>query len=289
MDIECVWPAGALLGEAPFWHACEKALYWVDVDGKSILRWAPDSGAMERAMIDHEIGCIVPRQDGGFIAGIDSGLAFIGADLTSLEIFASPEAALANTRFNDGKCDQRGRFWVGSTDRREVEPLGALYKVDSTGRVSKMLAGVTVSNGLGWSPDGKIMYFTDSGTSTIYKFDFDLESGSINGRRCFAVADQKDGIPDGLAVDADGFVWSACWGGWQVKRYDPDGKLAQVLKLPVPLITSLAFGGAALDMLCITTARLGLSEAQLREAPLSGGLFVAQVDVPGMPVSAYQG
>ena len=152
-----------------------------------------------------------------------------------------------------------------------------------------MLSGVIVSNGLGWSPDGKIMYFTDSGTGTIYKFDFDMETGTLDHMRAFAVVDQTDGIPDGLAVDAEGFVWSACWDGWQIKRYDPDGKVIQCLNLPVPRVTSLAFGGETLDMLFITTARLGLSESELREAPLSGGLFVAQVDVCGMAANVYQG
>ncbi|MDX1402519.1 MAG: SMP-30/gluconolactonase/LRE family protein [Kiloniellales bacterium] len=287
--VQCVWPAETLLGEAPFWDKNELALYWVDIDGKAVLRWTQTTGKQLRIELDHEIGCIVPRKSGGFIAGLDQGLAYLDETLSQLHIFASPEASFEETRFNDGKCDPRGRFWVGSTDKGEVEPHAALYRVDLDGSVTKVLSGGVVSNGLGWSPDGKTMYFTDSGVRTIYRFDFDMETGSIENRQRFAVVDCGEGIPDGLAVDSHGFVWSAHWDGWRVTRYDPEGRIERVLPMPVPHATSLAFGGESLNLLFITTARLALTGADLRKAPNSGGLFLVEADVCGMPVNSFAG
>ena len=288
-EVQCVWQAEAILGEALFWDANERVLYWVDISGKAVLRWDPATGGRDTYQFDREIGCIVPRSGGGFIAGVDDGLAYLDRELTRLDIFASPEASNDDTRFNDGKCDPRGRFWVGSTDKNETEPFGALYRINGEGRVEQVLSDIIVSNGLGWSPDCKTMYFTDSGMATIYRFDFDIETGAIDGKRNFVVVDQEDGMPDGLAVDSEGFVWSAHWNGWRVTRYDPDGRVDKVLDLPVPHVTSLAFGGDVLNLLYMTTARLGLSASELQEAPLSGGLFVADVGVAGMSVDTYSG
>ena len=152
-----------------------------------------------------------------------------------------------------------------------------------------MLPGVIVSNGLGWSPDDRIMYFTDSGRGVIYAFDFDVDTGDIDNRRDFVRVAPADGLPDGLAVDAEGFVWGAHWNGWRITRYDPDGRIDRVVDLPVPQVTSLAFGGDSLDQMFVTTARLGLTENQLKEAPLSGGLFMIDAGVTGLPEVPFQG
>lgn len=229
------------------------------------------------------------RSDGGFIAGTKAGLAFVDAALESPEIFATPETEFPKNRFNDGKCDSRGRFWVGSTDCDEIEPNGSLYRVTGSDDVTQILPDIIVSNGLGWSPDDKTMYFTDSGHGVIYAFDYDIETGDIDNKRMFARVDPSDGLSDGLTVDSEGFIWGAHWDGWRITRYAPDGRIVRTIGIPVPNVTSVAFGGDALDQLFITTARLGMSEDQLKEAPLSGGLFVVDVGVSGKPETPYMG
>lgn len=287
--VECIWPADTILGEAPAWCPKEQVVYWVDIDGKAILRIDPKSGDRRVFTQDFEFGCIVKRADGGFIAGTNGGLVYLDAELASCEVFSVPETEFPRNRFNDGKCDRRGRFWVGSTDIDETDPNGALYRVNGSGEVSRMFPGVIVSNGLGWSPDDRTMYFTDSGLGVIHAFDFDVDAGEIENRREFARVAPGDGMPDGLAVDAEGFVWGAHWGGWRLTRYDPDGRIDRVIDMPVPQVTSVAFGGDGLEQMFVTTARLGMSADQLREAPLSGGLFMIDAGVAGLPEVPYRG
>jgi sugar lactone lactonase YvrE len=287
-SVECIWPAETILGEAPLWCMEEQVVYWVDIDGKTVLRFDPRTGDRQIFPQTYEYGCIVKRSDGGFIAGTNAGLVFLDSELQIPEVFATPEIGFPRNRFNDGKCDSRGRFWVGSTDMDESEPNGSLYRVTGAGDVAQMLPDVVVSNGLGWSPDDKTMYFTDSGPGVIYAFDYDIETGDIDNRRLFARVDPADGMPDGLAVDAEGFVWGAHWGGWRLTRYDPDGRIDRVIGMPVPNVTSVAFGGENLDQMFVTTARLWLSEDELKEAPLSGGLFQVDAGAVGLPEVSYQ-
>lgn len=287
--VVCVWPAAALLGEAPLWCPGERALYWVDIDGRAVLRFDERTGDGEIFPQPFEVGCVVRRDGGGFVAGTDAGLAFLDDGLTSAEVFASPERDRPGNRFNDGKCDRRGRFWVGSTDRDETRPSGALYRVQASHEVERMVDGVIVSNGLGWSLDDRTFYFTDSGRGVIYAYDYTPETGDIANRRVFAAVDPRDGTPDGLTVDAEGHVWSAHWNGWRVTRYAPDGTIDRIVEMPVPLVTSVAFGGEDLRRLYITTARLGLTGAELDGAPLSGGLFAVDAGIAGLPDNRFAG
>jgi sugar lactone lactonase YvrE len=289
ISIDCIWPAEAELGEAPIWCPEEEALYWVDITGKAVHRLDPKSGERDSVPQAHQVGCIVKRQGGGFIAGFDCGLGFLDDALAGLEIFAAPETDLPRNRFNDGKCDRRGRFWVNSADKEEQDPNGSLYRVGRDRTVERLLSGIVLPNGMGWSPDDGTLYFTDSCRHIIEAFDFDAAIGTIANRRVFAAVDEAHGLPDGLCVDAAGFVWSAHWSGGRVTRYAPDGAIDRVIELPVPNVTSLAFGGAGLDRLFVTTARLGLSDEVLEAAPLSGGLFVLDVGVAGLPETRFAG
>lgn len=288
-SIECVWPAGAILGEAPYWDAENEILYWVDIDGKKVFRYQPESGTEQIISLNNEIGCIIPRRSGGFVAGLDQGLAFLDTDISGTEFFAAPEDNVPDTRFNDGKCDRRGRFWVASADRNETEPLGALYCLNDSGTLTRILPGVIVGNGLGWSPDNRTMYFTDSGVSTIFAFDYEIETGTAQNQRAFAVVPEEHGFPDGLTVDAEGFVWSAHWNGARITRYTPDGDIDRVIHMPVPNPTSLAFGGTDLSLLFVTSARFGMNDQELEKAPMSGGLFVIEAGVKGLPEQVYAG
>ena len=287
--VDCIWPAETTLGEAPYWCPAEKAMYWVDIDGKAILRLDVETGAQSIVPQSSEVGCIARRSNGGFVAGTNKGMMFLDRDLRATEIFSSPEEDKENTRFNDGKCDRAGRLWIGSTDVNEVSPDGALYRVNGPDEVDCVLPDVIVSNGLGWSPDDKTMYFTDSGKATIYAFDYDLASGGIENQRVFARVDNQDGFPDGLTIDAEGYVWSAHWNGGRVTRYNPNGNIDRVVHMPVPLVTSVTFGGDDLDTLYVTSARLMMSDSELVEAPLSGGLFTVATDVTGLPETPFRG
>lgn len=284
---QCIWPAETILGEAPFWVIEEAALYWVDIDGKAVLRYHPASGAREVFPQNHEIGCIIPRKTGGFVAGIDTGLAFISPDLATVDVFATPERDTPRTRFNDGQCDRRGRFWVASADRTETEPLGAIYRLNGDGEISRMISDVIVGNGLAWSPDNRTMYFADTGRGTIYALDYDIETGNACNQRVFKKVDKRHGYPDGLTVDAEGFLWSAHWNGWRVTRYDPDGEIERVVEMPVPNVTSVTFGGSDMGSLFVTTARLELNDEQIAAAPLSGGLFSFEPGVKGLPEELF--
>lgn len=287
--IEYVWPANSILGEAPYWSVDEGVLYWVDIDGKTVFRYRLENGSKQAFVLDYEVGCIIPRRIGGFVTGLDRGLAFLNSDLTKTEFFASPEDGLPQTRFNDGKCDRRGRFWVASADRNETEPLGALYCLNGAGQLIRAVPDIVTGNGMSWSPDSRTMYFTDTGVGTIYAFDYDIDTGDLRNRRVFATVDESEGLPDGCTVDAEGYVWSAHWAGWRITRYDPDGGIDRVVEMPVPNVTSLMFGGTNLDRLFVTTARLGMTEQEIGEAPLSGGLFAIDVGVRGLPETPYAG
>lgn len=191
-------------------------------------------------------------------------------------------------RFNDGKCDAHGRFWAGTMRLADDGPTGALYCLDPDGSLRTVLQGISISNGLGWSPDHQTMYFIDTPTRTVMAFDYDLDSGTPSNPRVFATID--DGSPDGMCVDSDGCLWIAHWGGAKISRWHPrSGQRIEEWKLPVSLVTSCAFGGANRDELYVTTARSGLSPQQLRNEPDAGSLFVTRVPAQGQPSYAFQG
>jgi sugar lactone lactonase YvrE len=210
-----------------------------------------------------------------------SGLYFPHQDGGPAPRLASIENGRPGNRTNDGKCDPMGRVWIGTMDATEHSINGALYRIDRDASVTLVLDDVGVSNGLDWSPDGTTFYYTDSKRRLIWRFPFDMRRGTLGERAIFATVPSDEGCPDGLTVDADGFIWSAHWDGWCITRYDPDGIVERVVRLPVPRVTSLCFGGPWLDTLYITSARIGLRREQLERAPLSGALFSCEPGVTG--------
>ncbi len=288
-DVTSVVPTTAFLGEGPTWLAAEQKLALVDILAPAIIVANPQDGSFQTHAMPELVSAVVPRQRGGYLAAMQTGLKAI--DLTTGQItnIASPEAARPGNRFNDGKCDRRGRFWAGTLAIDTTPGHGSLYRLDPDGRCTLMDEGFHVSNGLGWSPDNRLFYFTDSGTKRIYVYDFDLDSGDITNRRTFVELPDGVGTPDGLAVDANGYVWSAHWDGWCVTRYSPDGRVDRVINLPVPRPTSCAFGGPDLSTLYITSARIRLSAQQLAEAPLSGSVFAIKAGVKGLPETPFAG
>jgi sugar lactone lactonase YvrE len=190
---------------------------------------------------------------------------------------------------NDGKCDPAGRFWAGTKDIEGHRPFGSLYRLEPDHTLVRVLTDVTISNGLGWSPDHETMYYIDSPTHRIDMFDFEVETGSVSNRRSLVELSRAWGLPDGMTVDEEGFLWVAFWDGSAVRRIAPDGRVASVVELPVSRVTSCAFGGDDLADLYVTTARNGLSEAELRSQPSAGGLFRLHPPVRGLPPHAFAG
>ena len=275
--------ARAELGEGPFWDTRTQTLHWLDILNKRVY-----AGPDLLAQLDEFIGCTAPRADGGLILALKNSIV----DLKPGSIKPAVLAALSepvNNRFNDGKCDPAGRFLAGSMDLNESAPTGALYSFDGK-TVTKLLSGITISNGLTWSPDHQTFYYTDTPTRQVTAFDYDLATGQVaNPRPAVRVPDGL-GWPDGMTSDTDGNLWIAMWGGAQVTKWDPrTGHLLDQIPMPVLQPSSCIFGGADLNELYVTSARKGLGQADLAKYPLSGGLFKIDTDVTGVPTFQFRG
>jgi sugar lactone lactonase YvrE len=274
------------LGEGPLWHADERALYWVDIEEESFHRYYLGTDKLETFQVGQPVGFLAFRSSGGLFLGLRDGLAIWDFHSGDYELYTQPEKGRKNARFNDGKVDPGGRLWAGTLGN---DSKSKLYRLDQDGSFHVMQKGVKISNGLGWSPDREKMYYTDSPRRVIYEFDYDLVTGGIGNRRNFVKVPKEDGVPDGLCVDSEGFVWSAHWDGWRITRYDPEGKIERVIYLPVQRPTSCAFGGREFNQLFITSAWTGLSESERKEQPLAGDLFKVSTLFKGQPVNFFEG
>jgi sugar lactone lactonase YvrE len=291
-QVEHILAVNNTVGEGPVWSLEEQALYWVDIEKNNFSRLSPTTGKYEVFDVGVPIGILAFRASGGLVLATKKGFAFWDPQTQGLRFIADPEADKPHTCFNDGAVDCQGRFWAGTRcDVPEMGniPEGCLYRLDPDGSVHTMETGIIVSNGLGWSPDNTIMYFTDSPPRMIYAYDFDPATGAIENRRPFIHTPDEDGVPDGLAVDSEGCIWSARWDGWKITRYDPSGKVEREIQLPVQKPTSCAFGGAHLDELYITSASTGLSEEQKKKQPFAGDLFRIKTDTKGLENAKFAG
>jgi sugar lactone lactonase YvrE len=271
------------------WLQDREALYFVDINKKMLCEYGGNDRHQVFAL-SSSTGSIAPSRSlqEGLILAQENLLTLFSFDSRKEEpILVLSEEPVGN-RFNEGKCDAAGRFWVASMNIEESQSTGSLWSIGPDNLINRHLDGFIVGNGIGWSLDNRTMYFTDSHARKIYAFDFDLNSGQIGGRRCFAVVPESAGYPDGLTVDLDDHVWSAHWDGGCVTRYKPTGEIDMRIPLPVPRPTSIAFGGRELESLYITSAKQGLTADQLRRAPLSGSLFRLQFrDIRGLPPMAF--
>ncbi len=277
------------LGEGPLWLPESGQLVWVDIEGMKIRMWNPKTREEGSVSVGQRIGAVVRASDGRMVCALEHGFYFLDLTTGELEPIVDPEAHLPGNRFNDGKCDPAGRFWAGTMPKSEDAPEGSLYRLDTDGSVHRMVGEISCSNGLGWSLDGRTMYYIDTGTRRVDRFDYDAASGNISNRRVVANIPVDQGFPDGMTVDAEGKLWVAHWGGYAVSRFDPDtGECLERIELPVSQVTSCCFGGDDLDELYITSASVGLSEEQLRQEPLAGSLFVYKPGVKGQLAHDYQ-
>jgi sugar lactone lactonase YvrE len=279
----------ARLGEGPVWDARSGRVVWVDIEGAALHRTDPATGETETFPMPLPISIAVPRTAGGYVAALEDGFWSIGKDGRAERLVEIAENRERGLRFNDGGCDPAGRFWAGTMAWDFRPGAGSLYRLDPDLRVTRVLEEVTISNGIGWGPDGSIMYYADTPTLRIDALDYDLATGTASDRRPFVEVPEGGGRPDGLCVDAEGGVWLALWPGWSVNRYLPDGSLDAVIPLPVAQVSSCGFGGESLDQLFITTARVDLSDEERAAQPHAGSLFRADPGVRGIPRGSFAG
>ncbi len=290
VQAEPVGNVKAVLGEGPYWVPEDDCLLWVDAERGQLHRTYLPSGDTVTLDLD-AASAVFPAVGGGLLTAGGSQLALhVPAErgerwVTRVVAEVSPRDGV---RFNDAGVDPAGRVWVGSMHAGETEPLGELYRLGPGGVLTTVLKGVTVSNGLGWSPDGTTMYYIDSPMRRIDMFDYDPGAGEAFQRRVLADLSAFEGVPDGLTVDADGYVWTAVWGGGVLLRFAPDGSQDAVVPVPVSQPTSLAFGGPGMADLFVTTASIGLTEAELAAQPLAGRLLRLSPGPVGLPsTTAY--
>jgi sugar lactone lactonase YvrE len=281
---EPVGDVTAELGEGPYWVPEASFLIWVDIERGLLHRTHVPSGQTVTDDLG-EVSAAFPALDGGILTVGGNRLTLragaLGGGVITRIIAEVP--ARDGIRFNDAAVDPAGRVWAGSMHKGETEPLGELYRLDAGGKLTTVIEGVTVSNGMGWSPDGSRMYYADSPTRRVDMFDYDPATGDAFQRRVFVDLSRVEGVPDGLTVDADGYVWVAMWGGGVLRRFTPEGQQDAVLPVPVSQPTSCAFGGPGFTDLYVTTARIGLNESELAAQPLAGRLLRIQPGPIGLP------
>lgn len=284
--VEVVVALGSELGEGPVHDARTGRLVWVDILGRRIHETDPVTGETTSIPTPLHVGAVAARAAGGFVAALEDGFWVLG-DGPARRITTVPESR-PGLRFNDGKCDPAGRFWAGTMAYDVTPGAGALYRLDADGRATRVIPRVTISNGLAWSGDGRTMFYVDSPTRRIDAFTFDAETGTPTDRRTIVEIPASAGTPDGLTIDEEDGLWVALAHGGAVHRY-VGGRLDRVIRLPVSLTTSCAFGGADLATLFITSAWEHMTAEQRAREPLAGALFRVRAGVRGRAADVYRG
>jgi sugar lactone lactonase YvrE len=277
------------LGEGPVWDEKNNCILWIDIVNAFILEHNIISGEERKISTGSMIGSFALTEDGTIIAALQEGIALINRITGEKQLIAAPEKDINSNRFNDGKCSPDGAFWAGSMSLNENDPSGFLYSIDGNHKVLQHEKGLTISNGLCWSLDKKYFYFIDTPTLQVVRYDF--SNGQIQNKQSIIHIDaQKEGYPDGMTIDAEGKLWIAHWGGWQVTRWDPSsGEKLDAIKLPVSQVTSVCFGGEHFDEMYITSARRGLTSQQLQLEPLAGATFrVLNTGYKGLPFYRFK-
>ena len=280
--------AKATLGEGAIWHPIEERLYWVDIERHELHLFNPITKQDEVWPVGARIGTVVPIVGGGALVALQNGIHRINTATGELDCITNPIGA-ADIRFNDGKCDPAGRFWVGTMALDSREGAAVLYRMDRDGSIHQILDNLSVSNGLVWTADKRTMYFIDTPTRKVQKFAFDNETGSISKQSDVIRIPESEGKPDGMTIDAEGNLWIALYGGGAVGCWHPEtGEMLQKVTVPAPHTTSCAFGGEDLATLYITSARDGMAEDQLKKYPESGGIFAVKPGVKGVPAELFR-
>lgn len=287
---ECVLAARATLGEGACWFADEQRLYWVDILKCEVHRFDPATGRDEVRKTPCHVSLVQPTTRGDLVLGTRDGIARMDFVSGKFVLLCDPEAGVQGNRFNDGKPDPRGRLFAGTIAYDGSDKNAALWRIEPDLSFTKLIDRVGNSNGLGWSPDRRTFYWTDTKTSCVFAFDYDEVTGGIRHRRAVVEVDKSLGRPDGLTVDAEGFLWTALWAGHGVARWNPaTGEMVAKVECPAANVTCPAFGGPDLDVLYFTTAQKGREDAEVSPEAEAGNLFAAKVGVRGMAGFAFAG
>lgn len=279
------------LGETPVWDPEENALYWVDWGGMPSCRYEPATGEFRTFPTELPVTALARRASGGWIAVAHNGIYGWDPATNIYEPF-SGTAVPGNLDicFNDAAVDRQGRLLVGTVDMDDpFRPVGSLYRLDVDGSLHELDTGYATANGIGLSPDGKTVYVADQRHNQIIAYDYDTAAGTVSNRRLFARVPDEEGMPDGLIVDAEGFIWNGHWAGWKLTRYAPDGTIEREIRFPVENVISFAFGGKNLDELFVTSAFWGFTDEQMESQPWAGDLFRVETGVQGVLEPLFAG
>ena len=288
MQPELLLDARAELGEGPAWEASRGWLAWVDIHAGELHLFDPQTSTDALIRLGEPVGCVAPCQNGDMLVALRSGFATLHLPTQKLTRLVNPEPQLPGNRFNDGKCSPAGHFLAGTMDDGEKESSGSLYSYAPDGTLKTMLTGIRISNGLTWSPDYQTFYHIDTPTRQVTAYDYDLATGDITNPHPVVRVAEELGWPDGMTADMEGMLWVAMWGGAKLTRWDPaSGQLLETVPIPALNVTACTFGGPDLRDLYITSARMGMSAAQLEEYPLSGGLFRIRTRFQGLPTFTF--
>lgn len=282
---QCVWSVAAELGEGPLWSSAEEAVWFVDIKKDRIHRFEPSSRRKRSYETPSSPSFLVPDKAGKFVVGAHSGLHRFDPTSGDFSLLFEVEPHKSNNRLNDGTLDREGRLWFGSMDNGEREKSGSLFRLDRTGPVA-VDRGIAITNGPTFSPDGRILYHTETAERTIYAFDV-AGDGSLSRKRVFVTIEEGVGFPDGSVTDAEGCVWTCLFFGSAARRYSPSGKLISTVRFPCSNVTKMVFAGPDLRTAYATTARHLLNAEHLAVQPFAGGLFRFDVDVPGLPQGVW--
>ena len=289
-NVELLVDEHALVGEGPLWDEEEQVLYWVDILSSKLFIYDPASGENRTLDVGQHVGTVVTRASGGLMLAVREGFASFDLETQELTLIANPEAHVTGNRFNDGKCDPAGRFWAGTMAYENPKDSGSLYRLDTDLSVHKMFGGVAISNGIVWSLDHTTMYYVDTLRKNVRAWDYDNETGDIANERAIINVPEEAGMPDGMAIDSEGMLWVAHYGGARVSRWNPgSGELLEEIPLPVTQVTACAFGGPDLATLFITSAAQELDAEELARQPLAGGLFAIETPYRGVPSFRFGG
>ncbi len=275
------------LGEGPLWDGVRGVLFWLDISRRRLHAYRLATRETRSHWLSAIPGAVATCADSRLLLATSRGISFYDPDTGLMDFIAGTSPGWPTRRFNDGRCDRAGRLWTGTMRLRGDALREALFRLESGRDLVRVDEGFTVCNGLDWSPDDRVLYLVDTTARRVYAYDFDIACGTVTNRRDFVDLSDVEGRPDGLVVDAEGGIWVAMTGGWQLRRYAPDGIAERTLRLPVPRPTSCTFGGPALDTLYVTSSRLGLSRREQADAPLSGCLFSFDVGFKGRPVRNF--
>ena len=283
MQASLLYKSENILAEGPLWHTQRQSFFWVDIDGKSFLEYNWATQKVQQWKLEKRPTLLIEHPDGNLIIGMQGGIAYFDLSTATMKWLADIESDMPGNRTNDGGCDAAGRIWIGTMDRRFEAGKGSLYCIHDDFSIEKKIENVSISNGLVWSANNRRMYFIDTPTQKVQCYLFDAETSNIQFEKTVITIDkEKYGSPDGMCMDEEGMLWIAQWNGFGVYRYNPEtGECIGKIDVPVPQVSSCAFGGHDNSYLFITTARENMDDETIKKYPLSGNVFIAKMNMKG--------